>query len=158
MNAPRLPNSIPVGAVPVSSAIRRRYKVLDKQVIKALEYFGSVAVGAGTGTAAWTVELWNRGQDGLGTTLLARITNDTTTYPANTAQTTAGALPANGVGVTHLLGSENAAVTAQGEGFLHLEGVNVLKNDVLELLITTGSAATVGADVTVTVFYAPGQN
>lgn len=158
MNAPRLLNTIPIGAVPVSSSIRRRFKLLDKNIIKALEYFGSVAVGAGTGTAAVVVELWNRGQDGLGTSLLARITNDTTTYPANTAQTTAGALPANGIGVTHLLGSENAAVAAQGEGFLHLEGVNALKNDILEVLITSGSAATVGADVTVTVVSAPGQN
>lgn len=158
MNAPKLIDKTRIGAVAAGATARVRWQTAEKQVIKALQFFDSAANGAGTGTAAVTVELYDRGTDGTGTTLLARVTNDTTTYPAETATTKAAAIPSNGAGIVKDLSSANAAVAAQGEGFRKLEGVNVAKNTVLEILITVGSTAVALVNATVNILYAPGQN
>ncbi len=156
MNAPKLYYPVRFGAVANSDVLYADFYVEEKAIIKALQLNCSADIAAGTTTAAVKVELFDRGADGTGTTLLARVTNDTTVYPAETATTKAAAITTL-LGIRKDLSSRNAAVAAQGVGYEKIEGTNVLAGTHLEIVVTAGSGATI-ANCQVTVVYAPGQN
>lgn len=156
MNAPKLLSpTIRFGAVAAGATARYRWYNEEKVVVKALQFFDSAANAAGTGTAAVTIELFDRGTDGTGTTLLARVTNDTTTYPAETATTLAAAIPSNGTGIRKDLSGANAAVAAVTP---KVAGTNVAGGRILEVIVTVGSTATALVNAAATVVQAPGQN
>lgn len=158
MNAPKLHNVLRFGTVASNTVARSRWYVPEKQIVKSLGAAVSAAIAAATGANALNIELFDRGADGTGTTLLARVSIDTTTYPAETATTIAAALPANGVGLRKDLSSRNAAVAAQGVGYEKIEGTNVLAGTFLEVIVTSGATGPATADLTIDVEYAPGQN
>ena len=133
-----------------------RWRARNKGIIAALSLVPSVDVGAGTTTAAVSAVLYNRGAAGDGTTVLARVTNDTTVYPAETAVTKAAAIT-DELGIRKDLSSANAAVLAQGDTFLHIQGTAYAAGDMLEVVVAAGSAATL-VDANVTVEYIDGQN
>lgn len=156
MNAPKLYFPVRFGAVGNSDTFYFDWYVEEKAIIKALQLNVSTDIAAGTTTAAVSATLYDRGADGTGTTVLARVTNDTTVYPAETATTKAAAITTL-LGIRKDLSSRNAAVAAQGVGYEKIEGTNVLAGTHLELVVAAGSGATI-ANAAVTVVYAPGQN